>query len=132
MEAKQSPEQPRRSFVVHVQQCDGPVVVLDLATLERVELTSLDGLAERLREWVVTSRANGHVDDEAVRRVLPQLTAAEARVAALAAQGVTNKGIAAALEVKLRTVESHLTSVYRKLAVQTRRELARRLNEASH
>jgi DNA-binding CsgD family transcriptional regulator len=55
------------------------------------------------------------------------LTAAERRVAALAAQGRTNREVAAALFLGERTVASHLTVIYSKLGVRSRTELARRL-----
>lgn len=51
------------------------------------------------------------------------LTGSERRVAALAADGRTNREIAAALFVTVRTVESHLSNAYRKLGVQTRTDL---------
>ncbi|MEU2793008.1 AAA family ATPase [Streptomyces sp. NPDC007100] len=51
------------------------------------------------------------------------LTAGEERVAALAAEGWSNKQIAEHLFVSLRTVETHLTGVYRKLRIEGRREL---------
>jgi DNA-binding CsgD family transcriptional regulator len=54
------------------------------------------------------------------------LTPAEERVAALVAEGMTNKKVAAALFLTERTVEGHLTHVYRKLGVRSRAELARR------
>jgi DNA-binding CsgD family transcriptional regulator len=56
-----------------------------------------------------------------------ELTPAEERVAALVAEGHTNKEVAAALFLTKRTVEFHLTHVYRKLGVRSRAELARRL-----
>jgi DNA-binding CsgD family transcriptional regulator len=56
-----------------------------------------------------------------------ELTPAEERVAALVAEGHTNKEVAAALFLTERTVEFHLTHVYRKLDVRSRSELARRL-----
>jgi len=52
------------------------------------------------------------------------LTAAERRVAALAAAGLTNREIAEKLYVTIHTVESHLSNAYRKLGAQTRAELA--------
>jgi DNA-binding CsgD family transcriptional regulator/tetratricopeptide (TPR) repeat protein len=52
------------------------------------------------------------------------LTAAERRVAALVAQGRTNREVAAALFLGERTVETHLTHVYAKLDVRSRAELA--------
>jgi DNA-binding CsgD family transcriptional regulator len=55
-----------------------------------------------------------------------ELTPAEKRVAALVAEGGTNKEVAAALFLTERTVEFHLSHVYRKLGVRSRAELARR------
>lgn len=55
------------------------------------------------------------------------LTSTERRVAAEAADGRTNREIAAALFVSERTVEANLTRVYRKLGVRSRAQLARRL-----
>jgi DNA-binding CsgD family transcriptional regulator len=52
------------------------------------------------------------------------LTARERRVADLAADGLTNRGIADALVVTVSTVEFHLASTYRKLGIASRRELA--------
>ena len=51
------------------------------------------------------------------------LTPAELRVADLAAQGDTNKQIAQALFVTLRTVEMHLSNSYRKLDIESREQL---------
>lgn len=51
------------------------------------------------------------------------LTPSEHRVAALAAQGRSNREIAQALFVTKKTVEVHLTHAYRKLGIQTRRQL---------
>jgi DNA-binding CsgD family transcriptional regulator len=52
------------------------------------------------------------------------LTASELRVARLAADGATNREIAQALFVSLRTVEFHLTHAYRKLGIDSRQQLA--------
>ncbi len=56
-----------------------------------------------------------------------ELTEMERRVAELAVEGRTNREIAAHLFVSVRTVESHLSSAYRKLGVRRRAELAARL-----
>ncbi len=48
------------------------------------------------------------------------LTPAQRRVAELAAEGRSNREIAATLFVTVRTVESHLTAAYRKLGVDSR------------
>ncbi len=45
-------------------------------------------------------------------------------------EGRTNKEIAQALYVTLKTVELHLSNAYRKLGVRSRRELAGALAEA--
>ncbi|HEY2937739.1 MAG TPA: AAA family ATPase [Gaiellaceae bacterium] len=52
------------------------------------------------------------------------LTGAEERVARLVAEGKTNREVAAALFVTERTVETHLSSIYRKLDLRSRSELA--------
>ena len=55
---------------------------------------------------------------------LEALTASERRVAQMAADDLSNKEIAQALFVTVKTVETHLGRVYRKLAVRSRKELA--------
>jgi DNA-binding CsgD family transcriptional regulator len=57
------------------------------------------------------------------------LTAAERRVADLAAEGLTNREIAQALFVSRKTVEMHLGHAYRKLDIHTRAELPAALGE---
>ncbi|MDO0931198.1 AAA family ATPase [Streptomyces sp. DG2A-72] len=51
------------------------------------------------------------------------LTPAEERVAALAAEGLSNRDISQALFVTVKTVEWHLTQAYRKLGVDSRENL---------
>ena len=51
------------------------------------------------------------------------LTPSERRVAEMAAQGPSNREIAQALFITQRTVEVHLTSVYRKLDISSRSQL---------
>jgi DNA-binding CsgD family transcriptional regulator len=57
------------------------------------------------------------------------LSPAEGRAARLAALGHTNRQIAEALFVGVRTVEIHLTNAYRKLGIAGRAELAAALGE---
>ena len=59
-----------------------------------------------------------------------ELTATEQRVTSLAAQGLANKEIAAALHMSVHTVEAHLSRAYRKLGVRSRAALAGRLAPA--
>jgi DNA-binding NarL/FixJ family response regulator len=53
------------------------------------------------------------------------LTTTEGRVAELVARGLTNTEVASELFVSVRTVESHLGRIYRKLGLRSRTELAR-------
>jgi DNA-binding NarL/FixJ family response regulator len=55
------------------------------------------------------------------------LTASEKRVAKFAAEGLSNKDIAQALFVTTKTVEVHLSNVYRKLGIGSRNELPQAL-----
>jgi len=55
------------------------------------------------------------------------LTPSERRVAGMAATGMSNREIAQRLYVTTRTVEGHLTSVFRKLGIDSRAELRHRL-----
>jgi DNA-binding NarL/FixJ family response regulator len=60
------------------------------------------------------------------------LTPSEERVAALVAEGRTNREVAADLFITERTVEAALTRVYGKLSVRSRTELAGRLRQQKH
>jgi DNA-binding CsgD family transcriptional regulator len=68
-------------------------------------------------------RATGARPRRAVLTGVESLTASERRVAELAAEGLTNREIAQALFVTMRTVEGHLTSAFGKLDLQSRVEL---------
>ncbi len=61
---------------------------------------------------------------------LDSLTASERRIAELASQGLTNREIAQTLFVTARTVEGHLTSIFRKLQLDSRNELPAMLASA--
>lgn len=69
-----------------------------------------------LRDSGARPRETGHTGASA-------LTGSEARIAALAAAGSTNAQIAELLHLARRTVETHLTSAYRKLNIQRRTDL---------
>ena len=60
------------------------------------------------------------------------LTEAQQQVAHLASTGCTNRQIAEELFVTIKTVETHLGAVYRKLGISSRDELAGVLGTAPH
>ena len=62
---------------------------------------------------------------------LASLTAQEHRVAQLAASGLSNRQIAEQTYVTLKTVETHIASVLRKLSISSRRDIAERLQQSS-
>jgi DNA-binding CsgD family transcriptional regulator len=68
-------------------------------------------------------RATGARPRRVVLTGLDSLTASERRIAELAGQGLTNREIAQTLFITARTVEGHLTSVFRKLMLDSRDEL---------
>jgi DNA-binding CsgD family transcriptional regulator len=79
--------------------------------------------------WVRQAAAELRAAGERVPRTAPTpadtLTPSEQRVASLIAGGATNKEAAMTLFLSLKTVEMHLSRVYRKLGVRSRTELAR-------
>jgi DNA-binding CsgD family transcriptional regulator len=77
-------------------------------------------LAQRAREELVAVGARPRRDAATGRHAL---TVRESQVAGLAAQGMSNREIAEALFVTVKTVEWHLKHAYRKLGVGSRREL---------
>ena len=56
-----------------------------------------------------------------------ELTESERRIAALVAEGRSNREVAAALFLAEHSVETALSRIYRKLGVRSRTELANRL-----
>jgi DNA-binding CsgD family transcriptional regulator len=56
------------------------------------------------------------------------LTASEHRVAELAATGMTNRDVAAALFISPKTVEANLARIYRKLGIRSRAELGQHMS----
>ncbi|HEX6723934.1 MAG TPA: AAA family ATPase [Gaiella sp.] len=76
-------------------------------------------------------RAAGARPRRVVLTGIDSLTASERRIAELAGEGLTNREIAQTLFVTSRTVEGHLTSVFRKLHVQSRDELPAALSSGA-
>ena len=80
--------------------------------------------------WPLLGRVRrllGRMDEEprpVLGETLASLTAAQQRVARLAAGGLTNRAIADKLVVTVKAVEWHLSHIYRKLGIQSRGALA--------
>ena len=83
-------------------------------------------LAERAETEL---RATGARPRRTLLTGLDSLTASEHRIAEFASQGLTNREIAQTLFVTARTVEGHLTSVFRKLQLNSRDELPAALGQ---
>jgi DNA-binding NarL/FixJ family response regulator len=80
----------------------------------RVDLTGSDGRTARVHPTPSASRSG-------MKQVL---TAGEWRIAAMVANGSTNREIAQTLNISPKTVEAHLSHIYRKASVRSRSQLA--------
>ena len=102
--------QPLASGLEHAVRC-GAMALADRAR------TELLATGARPRRAMVTGR--------------DALTPSERRIAALAADGRSNREIAQSLFVTPKTVETHLCRIYQKLAINNRNELPRVLTTAA-
>jgi len=84
----------------------------------------IEAFAERARHELL---ATGDTVRKRTVETVSELTAQEAHIARLAVDGRTNVEIGAQLFLSTRTVEWHLSKVYTKLGVGSRRELRRAL-----
>jgi DNA-binding CsgD family transcriptional regulator len=118
------------SFGIHLRRCGRPRDAREplAAALAVCEHLGAERLARVARAELAASggRRRRRGEDGTA------LTAQERRVAALAADGLANGEIAAALHLSPKTVSSHLQHVYAKLGMHSRRELIRRAEEFSH
>jgi DNA-binding CsgD family transcriptional regulator len=88
-----------------------------LDAAHRAGAKRLAGFAE------IELRATGARPRRVVLKGVESLTASERRIAEFASNGLTNREIAQTLFVTTRTVEGHLTSIFRKLQVDSRGDL---------
>ena len=92
--------------------------------LELARVSGAEVVATRAHDELVSAGARPRRDPTESRS---NLTASELRVSRLAAEGKTNREIAQALFVTENTIETHLRSVFRKLEIRSRSQLARAL-----
>ncbi|MER5950514.1 LuxR C-terminal-related transcriptional regulator [Streptomyces sp. NPDC001904] len=85
----------------------------------RGRLESAVAVARESRNGLWLDRVTAALD----RQDVPLLTSQELRISQLARSGYSNREIAETLFLAVRTVEFHLSSVYRKLEISGRREL---------
>ena len=90
-----------------------------LTTFERVGAAPW---ADRARDEL---RAAGEAVERAASLPAEELTPQELRIAMLVAQGRTNPEVAAEVFISRKTVEHHLSQIYRKLGIRSRTDLAR-------
>jgi DNA-binding CsgD family transcriptional regulator len=93
------------------------------ALTEALDLAEVCGAAPLVEQARTELRAAGYRPRRDSLTGPTSLTPSEQRVAELAAAGAANREIAQALFVTVKTVEVHLTNVYRKLGVNRRRDL---------
>ena len=94
----------------------------------RATLDEALAVFERLGAALWAERVRAELKRISGRAASPDaLTPAEERVAALVAEGKTNKEVGAALFLSDRTVEGHLSRVFAKLGIKHRAELPRAL-----
>jgi DNA-binding CsgD family transcriptional regulator len=95
--------------------------------LDLAERTGAAGLAESVRQELLAAGARPR---RAALTGPDALTAGERRVAALAAEGASNRQIAEHLFITQATVETHLRHAFRKLGITSRAELTKGLRLA--
>jgi len=91
----------------------------------RTSLDQAHSIFENLGAVDWARKTGAELDRNAGRQAMPRkLTTTEERVAELTASGLTNQEIADVLFISVKTVEAHLTSIYRKVGVRSRVALA--------
>ena len=102
-----------------------------LRTRSKASLVAAYESFQRMGARIWAGRARQELDRVGIRRSSGDvLTEGERRCAELAAAGMTNREVAAALFISPKTVEANLARAYRKLGVGSRAELGSRMGDA--
>jgi DNA-binding CsgD family transcriptional regulator/tetratricopeptide (TPR) repeat protein len=99
---------------------------------QAVEVATICGAVPLVQRAETELLATGARPRRVSLRGIEALTPSERRVAEMAAAGPTNREIAQALFITPKTVEVHLSSVYRKLGISSRSQLPAALAEPVH
>ncbi|MDD2875132.1 MAG: response regulator transcription factor [Azoarcus sp.] len=83
---------------------------------------------ELMARAIRATTADGGTMDPSAQQALACLTEREGAVALAVARGLTNKEVAATLDITERTVKAHLSAIFEKLAVRDRMQLALKLS----
>ncbi len=94
-----------------------------LSTLETAIRRVLAG-----EQWIAEPLFKKLITNNQAERELPELSARQKAILRCLHRGSENKQIAAELGVSIKTVESHLTNIYRTLGVQSRLEAVNYIN----
>ena len=95
--------------------------------VQMLDTIGMEGYADRARREL---RAAGGTARRTAVTTVVQLTAQEAQIARLAAEGLSNPEIAFRLFLSPRTVQYHLGKVFTKLGITSRGQLSRSLTDA--
>jgi DNA-binding CsgD family transcriptional regulator len=123
---------PRPFDLARTLRAQGMVLRRDKQkTAAKAALEQALGIFARLGARLWTEATKAELGRVGLRPAAPVgvsgITAAEARVAELVAAGRTNREVAGELFMSPKTVEAHLSRIYRKLGVRSRAELAHKL-----
>ncbi len=123
-----TPERPATARRCWKRPSGTPTSVLSAPAFQLAELAvaalSRDASGSRRRAESLVGELRRRLQlDVAASQPLALLTRRELEVARLAAHGTRNRDIAAALVVSVRTVESHMATIYRKLGITSRHQL---------